>query len=259
MREAQKRRIVAGIMTVAAAVIVSGSAVPASTADDAREPQQARAAAVFRLSFDNGESLRPGTRALDTTGHRHHATVVVSDGGRLTRERGVVRRAAGFPSACGTCGRALLEIMDRAAALDPRRRDFQFGASVRVTPRQAPDGLGLDPNLVQKGLYNERGGQFKLELLGSRPRCVIAGRKGRVTTPRGESIADGRWHSVQCVRRGPVVKVRVDGRTVAEASGPTGWLASSAPVRIGGKAVGSAGQNDQFHGDLDSVFLTFLR
>ena len=40
---------------------------------------------------------------------------------------------------------------------------------------------------------------------------------------------------------------------------PLGVLANAASVRIGGKAVGSGGQNDQFHEDLDSVLLRIVR
>lgn len=263
MRRAGKRLISAGSATLAAAVLTSGAVVAAFASDGVVDSAAtlstqapARTPAAFRLTFDNGESLRPGTRVRDTTGHRHHARVLVSDGGRLTREDGVVRRAAGFPGTCRRCGRAILEINDDRA-LDPRRARFRFGAAVKVTAQQAPQGM--DPNIVQKGLAGQPRGQFKLELLGSRPRCVISGRAGRVSTPRGPSIADGRWHQLQCARRGRVVNVRVDGVTVAQATGPIGRVANSAPVRIGGKAVGPAADNDQYHGDLDSVFLRINR
>jgi hypothetical protein len=42
-------------------------------------------------------------------------------------------------------------------------------------------------------------------------------------------------------------------------TGSTGWLANSAPVRLGGEALGAAGENDQYHGDLDSAFLRIFR
>jgi hypothetical protein len=165
-------------------------------------------------------------------------------------------KAAGFPAACRRCGRAILEIADRPA-LDPRRSAFRFGAAARVTARQTPDGR--DPNLVQKGFDVSPGGQFKLELIGSRPRCVIAGSAGRVMTARGPSIADGRWHRLACTRRGPVVSLIVDGRLAARANGATGRVANAVPVRVGGKAVGRAGGNDQYHGHLDNVFLNITR
>ena len=207
---------------------------------------------VFRLNFDNGESLRPGTRVRDVTGHRHHATVVVSGRGRLTRENGLTGMAAGFPSACRRCGRAILQIAD-ARPLDPGIAPFRFGAAVLVRPLQAQ--AGKDPNLVSKGLQNQRGGQYKLQLVGSRPRCTVAGGEGSVTTPLGPSLDDRRWHRVQCTRTSRVVSIQVDGSTRAQATGRIGRVVNTAPVLIGGKAVGPAGGNDQYHGDLDQVYL----
>jgi hypothetical protein len=46
---------------------------------------------------------------------------------------------------------------------------------------------------------------------------------------------------------------------VAQANGATGRVANAIPVRIGGKAVGPAGDNDQYHGDMDNVFLKIIR
>jgi hypothetical protein len=211
----------------------------------------------FRLSFDNGESLRPKSRVGDASGNGHRATVVVSGRGRISRVDGVRgSTAAGFPSPCGRCGRAILQIDDRPA-LDPRRASFRFGAMARVTALQTPNGR--DPNLVQKGFDVTPGGQFKLELIGSRPRCVVAGSAGRVMTPRGPSVADGRWHRLACTRTGGVVTLRLDGALVAQAKGATGSLSNAVPVRIGGKAVGRAGADDQYHGHLDNVFLSIIR
>jgi hypothetical protein len=210
----------------------------------------------FRLSFDNGESLRPKSRVGDDSGNGHRATVLVSGRGRISRVDGVRGTAAGFPAPCGRCGRAILQIDDRPA-LDPRRASFRFGAMARVTARQTP--AGRDPNLVQKGLDVSPGGQFKLELIGSRPRCVVAGSAGRVMTPRGPAVADGRWHQLACSRKGGVVSLRVDGALVAQAKGETGSVSNAVPVRIGGKAVGRAGADDQYHGHLDNVFLSIVR
>jgi hypothetical protein len=110
---------------------------------------------------------------------------------------------------------------------------------------------------VQKGLSNDPGGRFKLELIGARPRCVVreawTGRRLPGRLDRRRAWACGAVH------RGSVVTLQVDGDTVARADGPTVWLASSAPVRLGGKAAGAAGENDQYHGDLDSPFLRIYR
>ena len=239
-----------GGMASAEAVVSAGVSAGVSASE-------ARTSDGFGLNFDNGESLRPGSWVRDITGHGHRATVVVSDGGRLTRVKGVRgSTAAGFPGTCGSCGRAILEIADRPA-LDPRRSAVRFGAAVRVTARRAPHGS--DPNIVQKGLARTSGGQLKLELIGARPRCVVMGRAGGVSTARGPSVADGRWHHLACSRRGRVVALHIDGTVAAQKHGATGRIANAAPVRIGGKAVGHAGDDDQFHGRLDNVFLRITR
>jgi hypothetical protein len=190
-----------------------------SVAGALSQSADARASDVFRFAFDDGRSLRPGTRVRDVTGHGHPATVRVSGSGRLTREDGIVRRGAGFPSACRGCGRALLQVQDDSS-LDPRVRAFRLGAAVRLNQRQSRPGR--DPNIMQKGLFTQAGGQFKLELVGSSPRCVVLGRKGRSTTPTGPSIDDRRWHRLRCSRQGRTVSLWVDGDKVAQAKGATG-------------------------------------
>jgi len=55
------------------------------------------------------------------------------------------------------------------------------------------------------------------------------------------------------------VTLSIDGTVAARAEGVTRRLANEFPVRIGGKAVGRAGHDDQYHGRLDDVFLTITR
>jgi hypothetical protein len=112
-------------------------------------------------------------------------------------------------------------------------------------------------NLVQKGYYNQEGGQWKLQLTaGGVPSCIVFGRRGRVKAAATRSVANGRWHSVSCTRTASGIAIRVDGRVVASARGATGSIANSAPVRVGGKKT-SAG-NKQYRGRIDSVFLRLL-
>ena len=113
-------------------------------------------------------------------------------------------------------------------------------------------------NLLQKGFYHQAGGQWKLQLdAGGFPRCVVFGSFGRVIVHTEARVANGRWHRVSCTRAGNRVTVRVDGRVKASEQGATGRIASDADVRIGGKKI-KAG-NKQFHGDLDSVGMRFIR
>jgi hypothetical protein len=202
----------------------------------------------FLLTFDHRESLKAGTRVVDASGHRHAGTVLVDAGGRLRPRPGFVGRAAKYPGR----GRAIIQITDRKG-LDPGRRRFVFGAVVREKRPRAEFGA----NLVQKGYYNQAGGQWKLQLAaGGLPSCVVFGHLGRVKAVATHSVANGRWHRVTCTRTPSGIAVKVDGRTVASASGATGRIANDAPVKIGGKKT-TAG-NKQFRGRIDSVYLRLL-
>ncbi len=72
-------------------------------------------------------------------------------------------------------------------------------------------------------------------------------------------IDDNTWHRLECRRIGRTVTLRVDGEVVARANAATGRIRNNAPVRVGGKAVGTASDNDQYHGDLDNVFYSIKR
>jgi hypothetical protein len=223
--------------------------VAASTAAEAA-PTSAKlrpAAYQFLLTFDNRESLKSGTRVVDASGHRHGG-LVMTHGASLTAKPGVTRRGAQFPHH----GRAIVQIANRKG-LNPKHRQFIFGASLRVGPKQAVKGS----NIVQKGYYNQAGGQYKLQLAaGGVPVCVIFGDAGRIKVPARRHVADGSWHRVSCARTSTGVTVWVDGKRSGTANGVTGGIANDAPVKIGGKKI-SAG-NKQFRGRLDNVYLRFL-
>jgi len=238
---------------------LAASAGAGSAASAGLEPAGERAGRVtteFRFNFDNGESLEPGTRVRDVSGHKHRGTVVVSGNGDLRRVDGIRGIAAKFPARCSGCGRAIIEVSDERS-LRPRAHPFWFGAAVRVTDRQTP--RRKDPNIVQKGYLNGEGGQWKLELVGARPRCVIAGRRGEVKVLSPQRIDNGAWHNLQCRREGRSVTLRIDGTAVNSGSGRIGRVTTSAPIRIGGKGIGTKSGNDQYHGSLDNVYLRIDR
>ncbi len=173
--------------------------------------------------------------------------VVGSAHGRLSVVKGITGRGAAFP--CVTCGRALIEAADRPA-LDPKRHSFRFGAAVRMTPRQGAHHM----NIVQKGYYNQQGGQYKLQVDLGRPSCVISGSGGRVIATSNRNLANSRWHNLNCERRGPEVILRVDGVVRGRMSGTIGLVSNASALRVGAKKVHKGG-NDQYHGRLDNVFV----
>jgi hypothetical protein len=239
--------------TAAAFVLVVTLALAAGGA----EPSAAAAPAAVRVSpgtsmlltFDHSESLKRGTWVRDESGHGHGGVVRARNGGSVRPAAGWFRRGAAFPAGC--CGRAIVEVAD-GKGLDPRRRPFAFGAAVKATWRQGRPG----GNVVQKGYFNQAGGQWKLQLdPGGLPSCVVAGARGRVIAVGRRSVADGRWHRLVCTRGPRSVALRVDGKVVRIVTRATGFIGSAMPVRVGGKRVKPG--NDQFHGALDSVFLRF--
>jgi hypothetical protein len=203
----------------------------------------------FRFTFDRRESLRPGTTVRDVSGHRNHGTVRTSNGGHLRKVNGVPGKAAKFP--CIGCGRALINVPDKRQ-LDPRRNPFWFGAAVKVTDAEAR--RGKDPNIMQKGLINQPGGRWKLELIGSHPQCTMSGSAGTLIVRSAIHIDDGTWHRLQCRRQQGVLSLWIDGALNRQKAGPTGRISNSAPIRIGAKALSTRGGNDQYHGRLDSLF-----
>ena len=236
---------VLGVVAPSAVAATSGSSVAA-----------AGAGVAFRFTFDNGESLRAGTRVKDASGHGRYGIVRVSGRGHLTvLQNGTPGRAAGFPRACQGCGRAIITVSSRPA-LNPAKGPFSFGASVRATAKQTP--LHRDPNIVMKG--SSVRGKWKLHLLGSRPRCVFAGAANEIVLTSQDPINNGSWHRVVCSRDGRAHRLFVDGVLKAQSNSTySGKITSNDPVKVGGRAVGHAGSNDQFHGDLDNVFLRIPR
>jgi hypothetical protein len=68
------------------------------------------------------------------------------------------------------------------------------------------------------------------------------------------SIADGKWHAVECRRTGPTLAIAVDDAVQASVAVPaTLSVDTPQPFSIGGKGLGD--DNDQFHGSLDDVWV----
>ena len=200
---------------------------------------------VVRYGFDAASGTVTGT--TDDSGHGHtlHAVgtrpvaAVGHDAGRAVR----------FPSGC--C--AVLETRS-SPELNPGRAAFRFGATVRLTRAQTSPGS----NVVQKGYASGPGGEWKLQVDGyaGQPSCVLvgAGSPAIHVALAGRSVADGRWHQLTCLRAGGELSISVDGTVAATTAIPADLAVDNGlPVRIGGKGAGRG--NDQFHGEVDDVFI----
>ena len=241
------------VCLITASLLLVSGAVPLAHASSGSTESRRAGADKLRFNFDNGESLRPGTRVRNVAG-KGSGVVLIFQGGRLKGVKGERGKAAKFPSRCNGCGRALIEVTDRRA-LDPRLRQLKFGVDVRMTrvQRAAPHA-----NLIQKGYYNQPGGQYKLQLDAGRPSCVINGSAGRVKVFAERRIRVNRWRSITCQRVASTVVLRVDGRVWASAVGDTGLIANAAAVRVGAKRL-DVPKADQYRGLLDNVFIRVTR
>ncbi|GAA0732018.1 LamG domain-containing protein [Dactylosporangium roseum] len=227
---------------------------PAAQPSEVKTPSAApKGSAALRYSFDGGL-----------------AAPVVDAGGRLPLK---VRKVAGgelsavphegglavrFPPRCEhygaeSCARAILQ-SGPADFLNPGQADFSFGASVLVKPSETSKGA----NVMQKG-FSVGDSQFKLQVDGAagRPSCVIVGTGDSTiyVALASRSVADGRWHRIECSRGGALLTVAVDGVVAGQAAIPPSLsIMNTDPLCIGGK--GTSANNDQFVGVIDDVFVT---
>jgi Concanavalin A-like lectin/glucanases superfamily len=252
MKLGRKTSARTGVVLGTALLCALGPSAVATTSGHNAAPARGAVADRVRFTFDAGETLKAGTRVRDVSGHRNFGIVRVSGGGHLTLLRNGARgHAAGFPRICRGCGRAIITV-DSRPSLNPGTRPFSFGASVRATPKQAPPHR--DPNIILKG--NTLKGKYKLHLIGARPRCVFAGAISEVVLTSPTPIDNGTWHRVVCSKDGKTHRLFVDGRLKAQSTTrASGSIISPDRLKVGGRAIGHAGSNDQFHGDLDNVFL----
>ncbi|WP_157411591.1 LamG-like jellyroll fold domain-containing protein [Actinoplanes rectilineatus] len=186
----------------------------------------------------NAQHLQP------VAGNRAKPAFVARDGGHAVR----------FPDPCTTepCPRLVL----RAPAkdkLNPGRQNLRFGAMVRLPPRNTSNGQ----NILQKG-YSAEGSQYKLQVDGraGHPSCVLVGdadRRVRIAVA-DLGVADGGWHRLECRRDAGTLTVLIDGNPRGSVAVPAALsITNDDPLSIGGKSA--HGDNDQFHGDLDDVWI----
>ena len=219
----------------------------------------------LQIGFDGdsraGVELVTGATITDTSGWANDGVVVTANGGSIEVVADAVGVVADFPGACpnAPCAEAMVQVPDHPS-LDPSMADFEWGARILMQVNETADG----ENIVQKGITDEPGGQWKLQVdkAGGLPSCVVSGRVPgeaadvRVVLKSSVGVADGVWHRVVCRRTAAVgVEVVIDGVVTGVAAMPVVNLDSDAAVTIGAKWVTQT-ENDQFHGLVDDVFIT---
>ena len=226
-----------------AALVVAGTAVgPAQAAG-------VPAADAVRYTFDGAFPL------ADVSGNGHDLTAVSRHGGSFTTVAHGGGSALAFPPPCDDepCPRIALRSAT-TTGLNPGRRPFRYGASVRLASDETTKG----ENVLQKG-YSAMGSQYKLQIDGAqgRPSCVLVGDRSPVIhmAVSSVSVADNHWHTLECRRAGARLTVIVDSRTRGTATIPADLsVRNNMPFSVGGK--GSYLDNDQFQGVLDEVWVS---
>ena len=203
---------------------------------------------VVRFDFDGRSPL------ADVTGHGHDLSPVSRHGGSFTTIAHDGGGALAFPPPClaEPCPRIALRAAT-ADDLNPGRRPLRYGAAVRLAADETTKG----ENVLQKG-YSAEGSQFKLQIDGAAgdPSCVLVDdtRPQIHVAKSAVSVADGRWHTLECRRDGPRLDVLVDGVRRGVAAVPADLtIHNRIPLSVGGK--GSFTDNDQFQGVLDDVWV----
>jgi hypothetical protein len=229
------------------------ASAPTNAAPPTSSPEHRQAVNGTRLLFTfNHDSLSGGSRVTDTAGRPDDGRVLTGQGGTIRPVSHGQGKAAQFPAPCVDpgCPRAIINVRDKPR-LNPGDQRFSFGAEVRLSAKQAV----WRSTIIQKGKYFSQRGRWRLRVDGDsgRPYCLVKGTKGLLRIRAENGIANGAWHQLTCTRKGPTLRLFVDGSLRASKTGPIGRVANGAPIRVGGFATFR--NNNQFFGGLDDVFL----
>jgi hypothetical protein len=111
-------------------------------------------------------------------------------------------------------------------------------------------------NILQKGQNGTPGGYWKFEQPNGIVACLFKGGNGQQRAVRSKvALNDGNWHTVKCERTSTAVTMYVDGKRHNRLAGPTGTIANTNEVAIGGKSRCDQKKTtcDYFVGDIDYV------
>ena len=231
-------------------------------------------ARVVNLDFEDSYTVPGGVVAAADNGGsaKVAASVVTSDGGRITRARGVASSSAlRFPAfSQGPTPAAVLLLRQKGATdvLSPGEHDFSFGADFNLDPVSSGSATDNGDNLVQRGLSSDAA-QYKLQLDHGTPSCRVAGSAGEALAAAPDPVVTGGWYRVSCRRTGDTLVLVVrrlgdsgpESKETTTVQAPTGSveMPPEVPLSVGGK-VSPGGEitvsaTDQFNGLVDNVFL----
>ena len=216
-------------------------------------PGTAPPASPYVASYNFDTTVADGTFD-DGSGKKHLLRAVTRGGGVVKMVPHGNGQALAFPAKCAgpNCPKLVLQSAD-VPDLNPGSGPLSYGAAIRLAKQEAGGG----ENILQKG-YASGGGQYKLQADGitGKPSCGMSDKTtATVHIARSrESIANGQWHTLECRRSGETLSIVVDGAVKASTTIPAALsVVTTQPLSLGGKGLGA--NNDQFHGELDDVWI----
>jgi len=181
-------------------------------------------------------------------------TVMVDDSG--SGHDGTIRNVTlGVPGDIGTAysfdaSSSIVHVPSKAD-LNPGTKPLQISAHIRISSKLATG----DYNVIQKGTDSATGGAWKLEIYAQagknfgHPDCAFNSSAGKNRVYGRTSLADGKWHVVECHLTNTQAWVTIDGNDGPKSARVVGSIANTSDVTVGGKT----NNTHYFKGDLDEV------
>lgn len=204
-----------GATVVAGAVAVVGLPSPAGAA-----------ANTLVANWQMNEPVGATTMA-DSSGHGITGTVGTGLAtGNVSSGATGYKWSSGSPTAPPAKPERLVKVDN--AALNPGTKDYAVTIRYRTTHSYG--------NVIQKGQNGAVGGYFKFEQPKGFMTCLFKGATGQQRAIVSKiSLNDGAFHVVRCERTVNRLTMTIDGTTTYKLNGPTGNIANTVPLTIGGK------------------------
>jgi hypothetical protein len=167
--------------------------------------------ALWRMDETSGSVMRDSARTHNGTLHSVQL-----------RQPGFSRFAYGFT------GSSYVTVPS-ADDLNPGSANIVINIHLNTTKVPASP----DWDLIRKGYYATRGGEFKVEYQPSgQASCGFKGSSRYAELIAGPRLNDGRWHAIRCVKTETAIKLIVDGQTFSKTV-TIGSISNTEPIVIG--------------------------
>lgn len=205
--------------------------------------ESASAVATVTVGLWNLNEAPGAQTAIDSSGNRQNGTV-----GSLVQTGVNGGTAYRFPTGAAVPAAPHLVIVPNSARLNPGAGDFSVQVRFRTTRAAS--------NVVQKGQAGTAGGYWKVEIHNGLATCLFRGGNDQQRAVLSTTqVNNGAWHTVRCDRTANSVAIIIDGVRQKSLTGPSGSVANTWELAIGGKSRcnGTTVECDAFAGDIDYV------